>query len=103
MSNGSNQQSETKPESKTDGKTKTNKPSIVNVAVAVIHYKNQYLLGFRDATQHQGNRYEFVGGKIEANESAAQALIREVAEETGILLDSNQVTSISVTPFSILL
>ncbi|MGP4848840.1 NUDIX domain-containing protein, partial [Marinobacter sp. 1Y8] len=77
MLNGSNQQSETKPESK----TKTNKPSIVNivnVAVAVIHYKDQYLLGFRDATQHQGNRYEFVGGKIEANESAAQALIREV-------------------------
>ncbi|PKH69266.1 NUDIX hydrolase [Psychrobacter sp. 4Dc] len=94
MSNGSNQQSETKPESKTDGKTKTNKPSIVNVAVAVIHYKNQYLLGFRDATQHQGNRYEFVGGKIEANESAAQALIREVAEETGILLDNNTIVKL---------
>ena len=33
----------------------------VNVAVAVIHYKDQYLLGFRAASQHQGNRYEFVG------------------------------------------
>ena len=90
MSNRSNQHSETKPESK----TKTNKPSIVNVAVAVIHYKDQYLLGFRDATQHQGNRYEFVGGKIEANESAAQALIREVAEETGILLDDNTIVKL---------
>ena len=94
MLDGSNQQSETKPESKTNSKTKTDKPSIVNVAVAVIHYKDQYLLGFRDATQHQGNRYEFVGGKIEANELAAQALIREVAEETGILLDDNTVVKL---------
>ncbi|WP_201580055.1 NUDIX domain-containing protein [Psychrobacter sp. Pi2-52] len=94
MLNWSNQQSETKPESKTNSKTKTDKPSIVNVAVAVIHYKDQYLLGFRDATQHQGNRYEFVGGKIEANESAAQALIREVAEETGILLDNNTIVKL---------
>ncbi|WP_298808080.1 NUDIX domain-containing protein [uncultured Psychrobacter sp.] len=94
MLNGSNQQSETKPESKTDGKAKNNKPSIVNVAVAVIHYKDQYLLGFRDATQHQGSRYEFVGGKIEADESAAQALIREVAEETGILLDNNTIVKL---------
>ncbi|MGE6245819.1 NUDIX domain-containing protein [Psychrobacter proteolyticus] len=94
MLKGSNQQSETKPESKKNSKTKTNKPSIVNVAVAVIHYKNQYLLGFRDATQHQGNRYEFVGGKIEANESVAQALIREVAEETGILLDNSTIVKL---------
>ena len=90
MSNRSNQHSETKPESK----TKTNKPNIVNVAVAVIHYKDQYLLGFRDATQHQGNRYEFVGGKIEADESVAQALIREVAEETGILLDNSTIVKL---------
>ena len=93
MSNGSDQQSQTKK----DSKAKTNKPSIVNivnVAVAVIHYKDQYLLGFRDATQHQGNRYEFVGGKIEADESAAQALIREVAEETGILLEDNTIVKL---------
>ncbi|MFZ2843440.1 NUDIX domain-containing protein [Psychrobacter sp.] len=63
--------------------------TIINVAVAVIHYKNQYLLGFRDASQHQGNRYEFVGGKIEHNETAKQALIREVAEEIGIEIDNN--------------
>jgi 8-oxo-dGTP diphosphatase len=65
------------------------KSVIVNVAVAVIHHKEQYLLGFRNATQHQGNRYEFVGGKIDANESAEQALVREVAEETGIAIDND--------------
>ena len=62
---------------------------IVNVAVAVIYYQHQYLLGFRNASQHQGNRYEFVGGKIDANETAQQALIREVAEETGIDIANN--------------
>ena len=68
--------------------------TIVNVAVAVIHYKNQYLLGFRDAAQHQGNRYEFVGGKIETNESATQALIREVAEEAGIAIGDNVIVKL---------
>ena len=62
---------------------------IVNVAVAVIYYQHRYLLGFRHASQHQGNRYEFVGGKIDANETAQQALIREVAEETGIDIANN--------------
>lgn len=68
--------------------------SIVNVAVAVIHYKEHYLLGFRNAAQHQGNRYEFVGGKIDGNESAEQAVVREVAEETGITIDDNTVVKI---------
>ncbi|WP_201565479.1 NUDIX domain-containing protein [Psychrobacter sp. CMS30] len=63
--------------------------TVVNVAVAVIYYENQYLLGFRDGSQHQGNRYEFVGGKIDSHETAKQALIREVAEETGIDITSN--------------
>lgn len=63
--------------------------TVVNVAVAVIYYENQYLLGFRDGSQHQGNRYEFVGGKIDGHETAKQALIREVAEETGIDIASN--------------
>ena len=66
----------------------------VNVAVAVIHYKEQYLLGFRSAAQHQGNRYEFVGGKIDAGESAEQAVIREVAEETGIGIYDNTVVKL---------
>ncbi|MGP9687847.1 NUDIX domain-containing protein [Psychrobacter sp. AOP22-C1-C5] len=67
---------------------------IVNVAVAVIHHKEQYLLGFRNATQHQGNRYEFVGGKIDTNESAEQAVIREVAEETGIATHNNAIVKL---------
>lgn len=62
---------------------------VVNVAVAVIHFNKQYLLGFRQASQHQGNRYEFVGGKIEPNETPAQGLIREVHEEIGLDIAQN--------------
>lgn len=63
----------------------------IDVAVAVIQFGEQYLLGFRNAKQHQGNRYEFVGGKIEANESAKQALIREVFEEIGLDIANHSV------------
>ncbi|WP_352338135.1 NUDIX domain-containing protein [Psychrobacter sp. 16-MNA-CIBAN-0192] len=64
---------------------------IVNVAIAVIYYQDKYLLGFRHHAQHQGNKYEFIGGKIEANETATKALIREVGEEVGIDISANAV------------
>ena len=63
--------------------------TVLNVAIAVIHYQDQYLLGFRHSAQHQGNRYEFVGGKIESNESPISALVREVEEETGLDIRAN--------------
>lgn len=69
---------------------------VVNVAVAVIHFNNQYLLGFRHANQHQGNRYEFVGGKIEPNETPKQGLIREVVEEIGCDLTNNFIVKMGV-------
>lgn len=65
------------------------KINIVDVAVAVIYYQEQYLLGFRNSTQHQGNLYEFVGGKIDTGEAVTSALIREVSEETGIDISNN--------------
>lgn len=73
---------------------KNDTATVVNVAVAVIYHKEKYLLGFRDASQHQGNRYEFVGGKIDSNETTKQALIREVAEETGIEICDNTIVKL---------
>ena len=69
---------------------------IVNVAVAVIYFNNRYLLGYRDASQHQGNRYEFVGGKIEADETPKQGLIREVQEELGIDICQNLIINMGI-------
>lgn len=63
--------------------------NIINVAVAIIYHQDQYLLGYRNSEQHQGDKYEFIGGKIEANETATQAIIREVMEETGIDINHN--------------
>lgn len=74
---------------------------IVNVAVAVIHFGEKYLLGYRNASQHQGDNYEFIGGKIEApkngiGESPKQALIREVAEEIGCDISQNLAVNMGV-------
>lgn len=64
----------------------------IHVAVGII--KNQhdgFLLTKRPEHKHQGGLWEFPGGKIEVNETAYQALVRELKEEIGI--DVKQATS----------
>ena len=61
----------------------------MRVAVAIINnMQGQVLLSLRQAHQHQGNLWEFPGGKIEKNETSQQALLREMQEELGILVVS---------------
>lgn len=74
----------------------------IDVAIAVIQYGQQYLLGFRNSNQHQGNRYEFVGGKIENNETPKQALIREVYEEIGLDLTDDAKDNSSINKLGML-
>jgi len=59
------------------------KPSI-HVAIALLLYRGKVLVGWRNADQHQGNKYEFPGGKIEAGETPVEACRREIFEEVGI-------------------
>ncbi|MEX0603627.1 MAG: Nudix family hydrolase [Marinobacter sp.] len=56
----------------------------VHVAVAVIRRQNRVLVARRPDYVHQGGLLEFPGGKVEAGESVQRALIREIAEETGL-------------------
>ena len=64
---------------------------IVHVAVGVIFdNKGSVLLAKRAKHQHQGDLWEFPGGKVEKNEDAKQALVRELNEELGIIVTSSK-------------
>ncbi len=59
----------------------------LRVAVGVIRNSNgEVLIARRSATQHQGDLWEFPGGKIKPGESTRTALARELAEELGIVV-----------------
>tara|TARA_R110001592_G_scaffold33059_1_gene115040 strand:- start:1641 stop:2033 length:393 start_codon:yes stop_codon:yes gene_type:complete len=57
---------------------------VVHVAVGVIMREEQYFLTKRLANAHQGGKWEFPGGKVEKDETVAQALHRELQEEVAI-------------------
>ncbi len=62
---------------------------IIHVAVAVIlNSEQEVLLALRQKHQHQGNLWEFPGGKVEQAESVYDALVREIDEEIGISIVS---------------
>ncbi|GAC1376740.1 MAG: Nudix family hydrolase [Aquirhabdus sp.] len=63
-----------------------NKNKVVDVAVGLIVQNGQVLLAKRAEHQHQGGRFEFPGGKVEAGELVEDALARELREELGIYI-----------------
>lgn len=63
--------------------------SMIKVAVGVIiNNKNQVLIAKRASHQHQGDKWEFPGGKVENDEAPQEALKRELQEELGIEIQS---------------
>jgi len=56
------------------------------VAVGVIVSNEQVYVTYRNKNQHQGEKWEFPGGKVEAGETAVEALKRELFEEVGIIV-----------------
>nr|WP_320167030.1 8-oxo-dGTP diphosphatase MutT [uncultured Methylophaga sp.] len=58
--------------------------SQIHVAVAVIVQQKEVLIALRKPDQHQGNLWEFPGGKVESGETVQQALTREIKEELAI-------------------
>lgn len=63
----------------------------IHVAVGVIeNTDNTLLLAKRHAHLHQGDKWEFPGGKVEPGETTSQALIRELKEEVDLNVQSTQ-------------
>lgn len=60
------------------------------VAVGLIFQRGRLLIMQRSAEQMLGGLWEFPGGKIEAGESPAEAVAREVREETGLCVRAGQ-------------
>ena len=59
--------------------------SRVHVAVGVLRNPDgDILISLRHPDSHQGNLWEFPGGKVEAGETVQQALAREFREELGV-------------------
>ena len=52
-----------------------------NVTAAIIEHDGRYLLARRAPEQNLAGYWEFPGGKIEANETPEDCLIRELREE----------------------
>lgn len=63
---------------------------VVHVAIALLYSRGRILVGWRQAQQHQGNKYEFPGGKVETNETPEAACRREIYEEVGVGLSNWQ-------------
>lgn len=58
--------------------------NMVEVVAALIWHENKFLICQRPAHKARGLLWEFVGGKIEAGETGAEALSRECREELDI-------------------
>lgn len=56
----------------------------IQVAAGIVIQGQQVLIARRHAHQHQGERWEFPGGKLEIGESPLDALKREMQEEVAI-------------------
>ena len=64
---------------------------ILQIAVGIIRNDaGEIYITQRAADAHMANKWEFPGGKIEAGETAVEAMIRELEEEVGITASEPQ-------------
>ena len=76
---------------------KLNNNALHVVAAVIYNAENTHILiAKRPANKHQGGKWEFPGGKVEAEESAQEALQRELYEELDISIsDATAFTQVS--------
>ena len=64
---------------------------VVEVVAALILDSNKFLICQRSANKARGLLWEFVGGKVEKDETKEQALIRECQEELAITVEPHEI------------
>ena len=71
----------------------------VRVVAAVISVDEKYLITQRRKTAVLPNLWEFPGGRVEPDESDADALAREIAERLGVAIEVGQMISYVRHPY----
>lgn len=66
-------------------------PSRIKVAAGLVFRAGKLLITQRKPDSHLGGLWEFPGGKLEANETFDDALVRELREELGIEVQPGEV------------
>jgi 8-oxo-dGTP diphosphatase len=74
--------------------------AIVRVAVALLVRDGRVLMGERKAEKVYPLHWEFPGGKIEAGETAQDALKRELKEELGIEIAGTEMWDSEIATYS---
>ena len=69
---------------------------ITPASYLVLIRDNKILLQRRFNTGYEDGKYSFVAGHVEAGENFTQALIREIKEEAGIILEKENVSVIHI-------
>ncbi len=57
---------------------------MLEVSAAIIKKEGKVLIAQRNRNKSQGLKWEFPGGKVEADETAKESLVREIKEELNI-------------------
>jgi len=71
-------------------KTRSRQIPHYDIVIGLIRKNNRVLIQKRPAEGLLGGLWEFPGGKIEPGESAEAALLREIVEETGMIVTLNE-------------
>lgn len=65
-------------------------PLTLTCVAGILKQDNRFLIAKRPLHKPHGGFWEFSGGKTEKNETAIEALARELLEELGVIIDQGQ-------------
>jgi 8-oxo-dGTP diphosphatase len=76
------------------------RPLVLVAAVALVDIDGRVLIARRPEGKSMAGLWEFPGGKIEPGEKPEDALIRELAEELGIMVAESCLAPLTFTSYS---